>query len=152
MARSAKDLSDDQIVEFKEAFALFDRDGNGTLDKKELRPVMCVLGQEPTQAEVDAWMTEFDVGKEGTLDVDEFIDMMAAKTSDSDKESSLREAFRVFDRDSDGSVTKDEFRAVMTRLGERLSDDEVDELIAQVDGDGNRELSYEEFKQLLGAA
>merc|ERR1712194_1006352 len=103
------------------------------MGKKELRPVLCVLGQDPTQSEVDSWMNEFDSGKEGTLDVNEFINMMAKKTQNVDGESSLREAFRVFDRDGDGSVSKTEFRNVMQNLGEKLSEEEVDELIATVD-------------------
>merc|ERR1712046_76273 len=111
-----------------------------------LARVLYVLGQDPTQAEVNSWMTEFDIGKDGTLEVNEFINMMAVKTKDVDSEASLREAFRVFDRDGDNSVSKDEFRNVMQNLGERLSDDEVEELIASVDGDGNKLLSFDEFK------
>lgn len=49
----------------------------------------------------------------------------------------IREAFRVFDRDGNGYITADEFRYFMTHMGEQFSDQEVDEIIAEVDIDGD---------------
>ena len=45
---TADQLSEEQIAEFKEAFSLFDRDGDGTITTKELGTVMRSLGQNPT--------------------------------------------------------------------------------------------------------
>ena len=42
-------LTDEQIAEFKEAFSLFDKDGDGTITTKELGTVMRSLGQNPTE-------------------------------------------------------------------------------------------------------
>jgi hypothetical protein len=57
---------------------------------------------------------------------------------DADHEEELREAFKVFDKDGNGFVSAAELKHVMTNLGEKLSDEEVDEMIreADVDGDG----------------
>lgn len=49
----------------------------------------------------------------------------------------IREAFRVFDRDGNGYITAEEFRYFMTHMGEQFSDEEVDEIIAEVDIDGD---------------
>lgn len=49
----------------------------------------------------------------------------------------IREAFRVFDRDGNGYITADEFRYFMTHMGEQFSEDEVDEIIEEVDIDGD---------------
>jgi Ca2+-binding EF-hand superfamily protein len=49
----------------------------------------------------------------------------------------IREAFRVFDRDGNGYITAEEFRYFMTHMGEQFSDAEVDEIIAEVDIDGD---------------
>ena len=48
----ADQLTEEQIAEFKEAFSLFDKDGDGTITTKELGTVMRSLGQNPTEAEV----------------------------------------------------------------------------------------------------
>ena len=48
----ADQLTEEQIAEFKEAFSLFDKDGDGTITTKELGTVMRALGQNPTEAEL----------------------------------------------------------------------------------------------------
>ena len=79
----------------------------------------------------------------GTIDFPEFLTMMAKKMKDSDSEEELREAFKVFDRDGNGSISAAELRHVMTNLGEKLTDEEVDEMIREADLDGDGQVNYE---------
>lgn len=67
---------------------------------------------------------------------------MARKMKDTDSEEEIREAFRVFDKDGNGFISAAELRHVMTNLGEKLTDEEVDEMIreADIDGDGQVKL------------
>lgn len=67
----------------------------------------------------------------------EFLTMMARKMKDTDSEEEIREAFKVFDRDNNGFISAAELRHVMTSIGERLTDDEVDEMIREADQDGD---------------
>ena len=48
------------VAEFKEAFKLFDKDGDGTITGKELGAVMRGLGQNPTESEINAMINEVD--------------------------------------------------------------------------------------------
>jgi len=69
--------------------------------------------------------------------------MMARKMRDTDSEEEIREAFRVFDKDGNGFISAAELRHVMTNLGEKLTDEEVDEMIREADIDGDGQVNYE---------
>ncbi|MCO5564830.1 hypothetical protein L7F22_018498 [Adiantum nelumboides] len=151
LAKMVEQLSGDQISEFKEAFSLFDKDGDGCITTKELGTVMRSLGQNPTEAELQDMINEVDADGNGTIDFAEFLNLMARKMKDTDSEEELKEAFRVFDKDQNGFISAAELRHVMTNLGEKLSDEEVDEMIREADVDGDGQINYEEFvKMMLG--
>ena len=105
-------LTEEQIAEFKEAFSLFDKDGDGTITTKELDTVMRSLGQNPTEAELQDMINEVDVDGNGTIDFPEFLSLMARKMKDTDTEEELIEAFKVFDRDGNGLISAAELRYV----------------------------------------
>ncbi|XP_016729717.2 calmodulin [Gossypium hirsutum] len=123
----ADQLTDEQISEFKEAFSLFDKDGDGCITTKELGTVMRSLGQNPTEAELQDMINEVDADGNGTIDFPEFLNLMARKMKDTDSEEELKEAFRVFDKDQNGFISAAELRHVMTNLGEKLKDAEFNE-------------------------
>uniref|UniRef100_A0A4W3GX74 Calmodulin 2b, (phosphorylase kinase, delta) n=1 Tax=Callorhinchus milii TaxID=7868 RepID=A0A4W3GX74_CALMI len=137
------------ITEFKEAFSLFDKDGDGTITTKELGTVMRSLGQNPTEAELQDMINEVDADGNGTIDFPEFLTMMARKMKDTDSEEEIREAFRVFDKDGNGYISAAELRHVMTNLGEKLTDEEVDEMIREADIDGDGQVNYEDKLSLI---
>ncbi|OWM73574.1 hypothetical protein CDL15_Pgr026673 [Punica granatum] len=147
----ADQLTDDQISEFKEAFSLFDKDGDGSITTKELGTVMRSLGQNPTEAELQDMINEVDADGNGTIDFPEFLNLMARKMKDTDSEEELKEAFRVFDKDQNGFISAAELRHVMTNLGEKLTDEEVDEMIREADVDGDGQINYEEFVKVMMA-
>ena len=144
-------LTEEQIAEFKEAFSLFDKDGDGTITTKELGTVMRSLGQNPTEAELQDMINEVDADGNGTIDFTEFLGLMAKKMKDTDTEEELVEAFKVFDRDGNGFISATELRHVMTNLGEKLSEDEADEMIREADVDGDGQINYEEFVRMMMA-
>ena len=90
-ATMADQLTEEQIAEFKEAFSLFDKDGDGTITTKELGTVMRSLGQNPTEAELADMINEVDADGNGTIDFPEFLTMMARKMKDTDSE--VRQSF-----------------------------------------------------------
>merc|ERR1712217_97942 len=147
----ADQLTGEQIAEFKEAFSLFDKDGDGTITTRELGTVMRSLGQNPTDAELQDMINEVDADGNGTIDFPEFLSLQARKMRDTDTEEELIGAFKVFDRDGNGFISAAELRHVMTNLGEKLTDEEVDEMIREADVDGDGQINYEEFVKMMMA-
>ncbi|KAL0268649.1 UNVERIFIED_CONTAM: hypothetical protein PYX00_010500 [Menopon gallinae] len=142
-------LTEEQVAEFKEAFMLFDKDEDGQITMAELGVVMRSLGQRPTETELRDMVNEVDQDGNGTIEFNEFLQMMAKKMKGADGEEELREAFRVFDKNNDGLISSIELRHVMTNLGEKLSDEEVDDMIKEADLDGDGMVNYNEFVTIL---
>ena len=86
--------------------ALFcDQDGSGTISTKELLPVLRSIGQNPTEDEILNLVIEYDVNGDGTIDFDEFLEMMSKHTRETvDQTAEMREAFKIFDRDGNGYI------------------------------------------------
>uniref|UniRef100_A0A8D1P5Z6 Calmodulin-like protein 3 n=1 Tax=Sus scrofa TaxID=9823 RepID=A0A8D1P5Z6_PIG len=147
----ADQLTEEQIAEFKEAFSLFDKDGDGTITTKELVTVLRSLGQNLTEAELQDMIHEVDVDSNGATDFLEFLTMMARKMKDTDSEEEIREAFHVFEKDDNSYISAAELHHVMTNLGEKLTDEEVDEMIKEADSDGDGQVDHEELVKMMTA-
>ena len=145
----ADQLTEEQIAELKEAFVLFDNDGDGTITTKELGSVLRSLGQNPTEPELQDMTNEADPYGNGTIDFPEYLTMMARKMKDCDSEEEIVEAFKVFDKEGNGFISAGELRHVMTNLGETMTDEEVDDMIRESDIDGDGQINYEEFVKMM---
>ena len=106
------------------------------------------LGQNPSESELQDMINEVDADNNGTIDFPEFLTMMARKMKDTDSEEEIREAFKVFDRDNNGFISAAELRHVMTSIGEKLTDDEVDEMIREADQDGDGRIDCKDIKSI----
>ncbi|XP_063428905.1 calmodulin-beta-like [Mytilus trossulus] len=142
-------LSEETIAEFKEAFGLFDKDKNGQITSAELGTVMRSLGQNPTNADITEMIQEVDSDGSGTINFDEFKKMMGKKMENSDPVEDLREAFKIFDKNNDGKIDPNELKKVMVNIGEKLTDEEANEMIKEADVDGDGKVNYEEFVTMM---
>ena len=68
--------------------------------------------------------------------------MMSNQTEDFDHETEIRETFRMFDKDGDGFITAGELRYMFANMGQRLTDDEINEMIMDADVDGDGRINY----------
>ncbi|CAL1688911.1 unnamed protein product [Lasius platythorax] len=153
----SKPITKSQMKEFREAFRLFDKDGDGTITKDELGRVMRSLGQFARAEELRTMLQEIDIDGDGNVSFEEFVEIVsnigastAAPTDQDQEEQELRDAFRVFDKHNRGYITASDLRAVLQCLGEDLSEEEIEDMIKEVDVDGDGRIDFYEFVHALG--
>ncbi|XP_021537153.1 centrin-4-like [Neomonachus schauinslandi] len=147
--RAAKlELNETQKQEIKEAFDLFDVDGSGTIDVKELKIAMQALGFEPKKEEIKRMIAEIDKEGIGTITFEDFFAIMSVKMSEKDEKEEILKAFKLFDDDT-GSITLNNIKRVAKELGENLTDDELKEMLDEADRDRDGEINEEEFLRMM---
>jgi len=144
-------LTEAQLDEFREAFAAFDNDGGGSIDATELKALMASVGQIPTDDELSEMIRIADADGSGSVDFYEFVTLMAHKMADTKDQSSLKASFSLFDHSGDGFIDSDEMRRLMINVGEPVTIEDVNELIREVDLDGDGVVNYDEFTKVVCA-
>merc|ERR1711907_850906 len=143
------ELSEEQRQEIREAFELFDTDGSGSIDAKELKVAMRALGFEPKKDEIQKMISDVDDSGDGEIDFDEFMVMMTAKMGEKDSRDDLIKAFRVFDSDETGGISFKNLSRVAKELGENMTDEELEEMIREVDRTGGGEITEDDFMRVM---
>eukprot|EP00057_Strongylocentrotus_purpuratus_P031829 XP_785794.1 PREDICTED: myosin-2 essential light chain [Strongylocentrotus purpuratus] len=141
-------VTEDQLSEMQECFSLFDKRGDGKIDTEQLGDVMRANGGNPTQAEVRKLLQDFDSGHR--VPFEEFLPIMTAtmKKKEQGTQDEFIEGLRVFDQEGNGSINLAELRHVLTNLGEKMTDEEVDSLVGGCE-DAQGQVNYEEFVKMV---
>lgn len=112
---------------------MFDTDGSGTIDAKELKVAMRALGFEPSKEEIRKLISQIDKDKDGNVDFSEFLTMMTMKMGERDSKEEMVKAFRLFDDDESGKISFRNLKRVAMELGESITDEELQEMIDEAD-------------------
>ncbi|CDW88706.1 calmodulin [Stylonychia lemnae] len=147
----ANQLSEEQQAELKEAFSLFDRDGDGTITIKELQVVMRSIGQNPNEEEIREMIREVDSVNTEEVDYNGFMELMAKKMKEGEMNEELVEAFKTFDKNNKGYYNVEELKEVMLQYGEKLNDDEVKLMFDETDIDHDGRITFEDFVLMMMA-
>ncbi len=141
------EIPESRLQQFREAFEQYDKDNNGSITLRELSIVMnsINLNNDFTQNQINSLMEKAGDSNTGKIKVEDFLSIMSAKYKDTDTAEEIISAFRTFDKEGNGIISSNELRHIMITLGERLSDEEVDEIIREADINGDGFIYYEDF-------
>lgn len=139
-------LSKEEKNDLLELFQQFDTNGDGVLSKEEiLNGYKTLMPFEDAEKEVERIMNEVDIDKSGTIDYNEFVLATINKQKLLNKEK-LEATFKMFDKDGSGTITADEIKSV---LGKTVDKNILEEMIKEVDTNGDQEISLVEFKEMM---
>nr|CAD2202104.1 unnamed protein product [Meloidogyne enterolobii] len=126
-------------------FREFDLNGDGYIQKDELRSVMIKMGQSPTEEELNAMFDAADADKDGNIDFDEFLTIARANPLS----LSLKTVFDELDVDGDGYITRSELRTAFQKMGHDLDDKEIKAIYLQVDTNKDGKINFIEFTEMM---
>jgi centrin-1 len=147
--RKPREISEEQKQEIKEAFDLFDTDGSGFIDGKELKVAMRALGFEPKKEEVQKMISDVDVDGSGRIQYEDFVKLMTIKIMNRDPQEEILKAFRLFASDNPSGITFKDLKRVSRELGEKMSDEELQEMIDEADRNGDGVVDEQEFLRIM---
>lgn len=133
-----------QIQEFKEAFNMIDQNRDGFIDKEDLHDMLASLGKDPSDGYLDEMMAEAP----GPINFTMFLTMFGEKLNGTDPEDVIKNAFACFDEENTGYINEDRLRELLTSMGDRFNEDEVDEMYREAPIRGG-DFDYVEFTRIL---
>eukprot|EP01088_Endostelium_zonatum_P008924 TRINITY_DN22100_c0_g1_i1.p1 TRINITY_DN22100_c0_g1~~TRINITY_DN22100_c0_g1_i1.p1 ORF type:complete len:138 (-),score=51.91 TRINITY_DN22100_c0_g1_i1:309-722(-) len=126
------DLSNEQINELKEVWDHFDKGKKGSLEQNDFKVLMKAIGEE-----------DFSLAASGSVSYNSFLADRQQKWAKQQSGDVLKQAFRVLDRQGNGTVSVEELKYLLTTYGEKLSQSEVNEMVAE--GGGGASLNYNQL-------
>lgn len=148
ISRSEKPgLTEEEIEEIKEAFSLFDTDGSGSIDPKELKAAMHSLGFEKKSPTVYEMIAELEErGRE--IYFEEFLDAISNKLGNRETREGIDRIFDLFDDDHSDGINLNNIRRVAKELGETMSADELKEMLQRASTNGD-EITRDDFYNIM---
>ncbi|KAF0307686.1 Myosin regulatory light chain sqh [Amphibalanus amphitrite] len=137
-------FAQEQIQEFKEAFNMIDQNRDGFVDKEDLHDMLASLGKDPTDEYLEGMMGEAP----GPLNFTMFLTLFGERLQGTDPEEVIKNAFGCFDEENSGVISEEFLREILTSMGDRFSQDDVDDMYKEAPIK-NGMFDYVEFIRIL---
>ncbi|XP_019124300.2 centrin-1 [Larimichthys crocea] len=126
-------LTEEQRQQLMEAFHLFDKGTTGEIDVWAIKVVLQALGYEPGKEELKRLLATVDKDGTGRIDFNGFQTIMAFKMAEKDSDEEIKKSFQLFEDSCTGVIVFDDLKRAAEELGENLTDEEIQEMIAEAD-------------------
>ena len=146
-------LEQDEIKVLKLCFNLFDVKKQNFLSSDDLDDILRAMGFRPSKEELQEILEEIDEDGSGEIEFGEFCQLCAKflveEPDEETMKAELKEAFRVYDRDGAGFITTGQLREIIAELDPRLTSEDLDGIIEEIDEDGSGTMDFDEFCQMM---
>jgi len=146
-------LSSEQIEQFRKYFNMFDKENKGYIRANQVGQILRTMGQAFEERDLKQLIKEFDSDGSGEIEFEEFAAMVAnfvvAGEDNEGLENELREAFRLYDKEGNGYINVSDLREILRALEDKITEDELDEMIAEIDTDGSGTVDFDEFMEMM---
>lgn len=142
-------LGENQIIQCKEAFSLFDKNGSGQVSRDDLGDLMRSVGRNPTDQELQDLLREADVENTGSINFESFIIVMSNSVSTLESTEELLEAFQFFDKEGLGVINTSQLKDILTNSEEKFSDEDIGDLLKLADEYDTGYVNYKDLAQVM---
>nr|CAD7588663.1 unnamed protein product [Timema genevievae] len=136
----------------RKAFEAFDREKKGCISTDMVRTILEMLGHHVDDQIIKDIILEVDADGSGELEFDEFVTLAGRFLIEEDAEAmqqELKEAFRLYDKEGDGYITTAVLREILKELDDKLTKEELDMMIEEIDTDGSGTVDFDEFMEVM---
>lgn len=146
-ATLASAVNCEYLADIKQTFDRFDVRKEGKFEARQLKFAMRALGFEPKKEEIKRITDEY--GKEGHILAQDFVNLMVKRFTEKNVNEEIMKAFQLFDSEQAGKITFKDLKRVSAELGEKISDEELLEMIEEADQDGDHAINCQEFLRIM---
>ena len=141
------DDKENEIKEQKEAFKIFDKDNDNKLNKEEARYAYMALGWNFSEDELNSIMQNH--AKDNLLSFESFSNYLFERSKDAEIEEEIMETFAEMDKDGDGKINSKDLKYLLYSIGEKFSDEEIEEIIKETTSTKDGYFSYKDMVKLI---
>merc|ERR1712087_1037316 len=138
-------LEPEQVNVLKKCFDGF-ADEDGAIPADNVGNILSMMGLKVKPSALKDIIEEIDEDGSGLLEFGEFCQLAAKFLVEEDEEAlkkELKEAFRIYDKDQQGYISTDVLKEILKELDNKLSDEDIDNIIEEVDEDGSGTLDFD---------
>ena len=138
-------ITDEELAQFEEIFKRIDKDNDGAISPEELKQVMDSTFMQVSKKDIQNMIRNADLDNNGRIEFLEFVKILKKRS----RKNKFLAAFKCFDKDGSGTISTNEIKEVLEKLGESISDEQLTNLIEKSDKDGDGALNYYEFLNVM---
>jgi len=146
---TAQPITEQNMIELREAFSVFDLNQDGYISKDELTQAMTNFGHLVSNHEIEEMITLVDKDGNGLIDFKEFLDLMDSNVLVQNVDQEMTNLFNYIDKNNDGFISEKELKEMLKGMGEKVKKKDIKKMMKMADENKDGKISFTEFKRMV---